>query len=198
MFRGHILTTPEEHFFIRRNEIKPLEMTGKIVISDVMFAAVPHLSAMLLNSVAQDFTTRHSPRTQRHGAIGVPGCDEWATVLAVRASGFVSVQVPQLEALRAALVATRVPDPVAQRLSHKVPRDLHLTPTDGTRAATQARRALPAHAVSIEALKDGRPQQLVTHRTLQHILDARLQLSSNVHRHSTTTRPFVLPEDVRR
>jgi hypothetical protein len=60
----------------------------------VMLAAAPHLGAMLLNSVTQYVTTRHGPRTESHGAIGVPGCDEWATVLAIRASGFVSVQVP--------------------------------------------------------------------------------------------------------
>lgn len=170
-------------------------MTGKTVISDVMFTASPHLSGVLLHSMTQHFTTRHTPRTMCHGAIGVPGCDEGTTILAVSASGFVSDQVPQHEALWAMLVATRVPDPVTQRLGHQVARDLHLTPTDGTRAATQVRRALPAHAVSVVALQDGRPQQLVTHRTLQHILE----LSSNVRRQSAATiRPFVLPADLRR
>jgi hypothetical protein len=146
-------------------------MTGKIVIRDVVFAAAPHLSAMLQNSVTQYLTTRHSPRTKRHGAIGLPGCDEGAAVLAVTTSGFVSDQVPQHEAPRAMLVATRVPDLVTQRLSHEIARHLHLAPTDGTWAATQVRRAFSAHAVSVEALQDGRPQQLVTHRTLQHILE---------------------------
>jgi hypothetical protein len=123
----------------------------------------------------------------------MPGCDEWTTVLAVRARRFVSVQFAQHEALRAMLVAARVPDLVAQSLGHKVPRAHHLTTTDWTRIATQMRSTLCAQAVSVEALQDGRPQQHVAHRTLQHVLDTFSELCNAARCHSTTTRPLVLP-----
>jgi hypothetical protein len=92
-------------------------------------------------------------------------------------------------------VSTRVPDLVAKLLGHKVARALHLAPTDGTGAATQARPAFAAKTVSVEALQDGGSQQLVTHWTLQHVPEALPEFCRAVSRQLTTARPLVLPEE---
>lgn len=86
-FLWRVLTTPEVQFFISRNDVKPLENTGKFVASDAVFPSAPHPGAALLLSMAQCL----KPRAQPHGPIGAPRCREWRNA----PSGFLSVRVPQ-------------------------------------------------------------------------------------------------------
>lgn len=172
-------------------------MTGKIVITDVVFPTTPHLSTMLLPSMTQCLTAGHGPQAGSDGTVGEPGGVQWAAISTVRASGFVWSQVSQQEALRAALVPARVPHLLAQLLRHKVARALQFAPTDRTGATAETSRATAAKTVSVKALQDGRPQQLIAHWALQHVPEFRPKLLCAVCLQSTTTRPLVLLEELR-
>jgi hypothetical protein len=163
----------------------------------VVFPTTPHLSTMLLLSMTQCLTARHGPQAGSHGTVGEPGGVQWAAILTVRASGFVWPQVSQHEALRAVLVPARVPHLLAQLLRHKVARALQFAPTDRTGATAETRRATDAQTVPVKALHDGRPQQLIANRTLQRVPEFRPELLCAVCLQSTTTRPLVLPEELR-
>jgi len=171
-------------------------MTGKIVITDVVFPTMPHLSTMLLLSMAQCLAAGHGPQAGFYGTVGEPGGVQWATILTVRASGFVWPQVSQQEALRAAPVPARVPHLVAQLLCHKVARALQFAPTDRTGATAETRRATATQTVPVKALQDGRPQQLIAHWTLQHVPEFRPELLCAVCLQSTTARLLVLTEEL--
>lgn len=172
-------------------------MTGKIVITDVVFPTTPHLSTMPLLSMTHCLTAGHGPQAGSHGTVGEPGGVQWAAILTVRATSFVRLQVSQQEVLSAELVPTRVPHLVAKRLSHKVARTLQSTPTDRTGATAETRRASTAQTVSVQALQDGRSQQLIAHRTLQRVPEFRPELLCAVCLQSSTIRPLVLPEEIR-
>ena len=86
---------------------------------------------------------------------------------------------------------------MAQLLGHKVARALQSAPTHRTRATTETHRASAAQTVPVKALQDGRPQQLVAHRTLQHVPESRPELLRAVCLQPTTTRPLVLLEELR-
>lgn len=172
-------------------------MTGKIVITDVVFPTTPHLSTMLLLSMIQCLTAGHGPQAGSHGTVGEPGRVQWAAILTVRASSFVWPQVSQQEALRAALVPARVPHLLAQLLRHKVARALQFATTDRTGATAETLRAMAAQTVAVEALQDGRPQQLIAHRTLQRVPEFRPELLCAVCLQPTTTRLLGLLEELR-
>lgn len=167
-------------------------MTGKIVITDMVLPTTPHLSAMLLLRMAQCLTARHGPQTGSHGTVGVPGGVQWAAILTVGATVFVWPQVSQEKALRTALVPAWVPHLVAQFLGHEVARALQSAPTDGTSPAAETRCAFAAKTVSVEALQDGRSQQLVAHRTFQQVPEFHPELLRAVCLQTITTRLFVL------
>jgi hypothetical protein len=163
----------------------------------VVFPTTPHLSTMVLLSMTQCLTAGHGPQAGSHGTVGEPGRVQWTAILAVRASSFVWPQVSQQEALRAALVPAWVPHLLAQLLRHKVTRVLQFAPTDRTGATAQTRRATAAQTVAVKALQDGRPQQLIAHRTLQRVPEFCPEFLCAICLQSTTTRPRVLPDELR-
>jgi len=172
-------------------------MTGKIVITDVVFPTTPHLSTMLLLSMTQCLTAGHGPQAGSHGTVAEPAGVQWAAILTVGASGFVRPQVSQQEVLRAALVPARVPHLMAQFFRHKVARALQFAATDRTGATAETSRATAAQTVPVKALQDGRSEQLIAHRTLQRVPEFRPELLCAVCLQSNTTRPLVLPEQLR-
>jgi len=173
-------------------------MIGKIVITDVVFPTTPQLSTMLLLRMTQYLTAGHGPQAGSHGTIGEPGGVQWAAILTVGASSFVRPQVSQQEALRAALVSTRVPHLVAQLLRHEVARALQFAATDRTGATAETRRATAAQTVPVKALQNGRSQQLIANWTFQRVPEFRPELLCSSCLQSITTRPLVLPEELRR
>ena len=172
-------------------------MTGEIVITHVMLPTTPHLSAMLLLSMTECLKAGHGPQAGCHGTVGKPRGVQRAAILTERATGFMWSQVSQQEALRAALVAARVPHVVAQLLGHKVARALQFAPTDRTGATAETRRAAATETVSVKALQDGGLQQLIAHRTLQRVPEFRPELLCTACLQSTANGLPVLPEEHR-